>query len=82
MANSGADVVDVGGESTRPGSEPVSAQEEITRVVPVIRELSATVGIPISIDTCKAEVARAALNAGAAIVNDISGASFDPEMLR
>lgn len=80
MARDGADMIDVGGESTRPGSDPVPAQVEIDRVVPVIRELVAALEIPISIDTCKAEVARAALDAGASVVNDISGASFDPGM--
>ena len=80
MAQQGADVIDVGGESTRPGSEPVPAQVEIDRVVPVIRGIVAALEVPISVDTCKAEVARAALDAGASIVNDISGASFDSDM--
>ena len=77
MAREGADLIDVGGESTRPGAEPVPAEEERERVVPVIKRLSAEVDVPISIDTTKAEVARAALDAGAAIVNDVS-AGRDP----
>ena len=75
------DIIDLGGESTRPGSGGVSAQEEIDRVEPVIRALSREGGPPISIDTKKAAVARAALEAGAVIINDISGGSADPEML-
>jgi dihydropteroate synthase len=78
MAAAGADVIDVGGESTRPGAEPVSVAEEIDRVVPVIDELEA-LGVPVSVDTRKAAVADAALSAGADIVNDVSGLS-DPEM--
>ncbi|HSE32999.1 MAG TPA: dihydropteroate synthase [Pyrinomonadaceae bacterium] len=77
MIAEGADMIDVGGESTRPGGEPVSAEEEIQRVVPVINELSKRTRIPISVDTTKSEVARAALDAGASIVNDISGLRFD-----
>jgi dihydropteroate synthase len=80
MAGDGADVIDLGGESSRPGAEPVSAEDETGRVVPVISELVQRIGVPISIDTTKADVARAALDAGASIVNDISGASFDPDM--
>ena len=80
MERDGADIIDVGGESTRPGSEPVSAEDEIERVVPVIRELSQTVSVPISIDTFKASVASEALDAGASIVNDISGSTFDRDM--
>ena len=79
MVDEGADLVDVGGESTRPGSDPVSADEERDRVAPVIQALTAKVPVPISIDTRKPAVARAALEAGALIVNDISGAR-DPEM--
>jgi dihydropteroate synthase len=75
----GADILDIGGESTRPGAEPVHAAEEIARVVPVIRELAATVRCAISIDTYKAEVAEAALAAGADIVNDVGGLR-DPAM--
>ena len=77
MIAEGADIIDVGGESTRPGGEPVSVEEEIGRVVPVIEALAARVSTPISVDTTKSEVARAALDAGAAIVNDISALRFD-----
>ncbi len=76
----GADIIDVGGESTRPGAKPVSAREEIKRVVPVIKELRQLWDGIISVDTYKAEVARAALDAGADVVNDISGMRFDEEM--
>jgi dihydropteroate synthase len=79
MAADGADVVDVGGESTRPGSDPVPAAEEIDRVVPVIRRIAEGCDVVISIDTRKAEVAAAALDAGASLVNDVSAAA-DPEM--
>ena len=80
MAAAGADVIDVGGESTRPFSDPVPAEEEIRRVVPVVAELARRVDVPISIDTTKAEVARRALAAGAAMVNDISGLELDPDL--
>jgi len=80
LAADGADMIDIGGESTRPGSDPVPLKEEITRVIPVIEALSERVSIPISIDTCKSEVARRAVEAGAHIINDISGGSFDPEL--
>ena len=76
----GADILDVGGESTRPGAQPISVEEEIRRVVPVIRALREHVDVPISIDTYKAEVARAALDAGADLVNDVWGLRMDPEM--
>ncbi len=79
MADEGADIIDVGGESTRPGSEPVSAGEERDRVVFVIETLASKSPVPISVDTRKPEVARAALEAGAVIVNDISGGR-SPEM--
>lgn len=79
MVEEGADIVDVGGESTRPGSDPVLPEEEIERVVPLIERLAGVVPIPISVDTRKAAVAKAALDAGAVIVNDIS-AGADPEM--
>ena len=69
----GADLLDVGGESSRPGAEPVSLDEELRRVVPVVEALAPRVAVPISVDTTKAEVARQALRAGASIVNDISG---------
>jgi dihydropteroate synthase len=78
----GADLVDVGGESTRPGAEPVSTDEELERVIPVIRGLAARVRVPISVDTYKAPVAAAALDAGASIVNDISGLQYDPPLAR
>jgi dihydropteroate synthase len=78
MWNQGADVVDVGGESTRPGAEPVSAIEEMSRVVPIVRDL-ADQGVVVSVDTMKAEVASAAIGAGAHIINDVS-ALTDPEM--
>ena len=80
LAQQGADIIDIGGESTRPGSRPVSAQEETERVLPVIRRLRRLVSIPLSIDTHKAAVARAALDEGVDLVNDISAFRFDPEM--
>lgn len=80
MVADGADMIDVGGESTRPGSPPVSAAEELHRVLPVIERLAGRLTVPLSIDTWKAEVARAALAAGAEVVNDISGLTFDPLM--
>ena len=81
MARDGADILDVGGESTRPYSEKISAEEELDRVIPVIKALSKDLPIPISIDTCKAEVAHQALKAGASIINDISAFRFDREMI-
>src|SRR5437879_2951846 len=81
MAAEGAQIVDVGGESTRPGAEPVSAEEELRRVVPVIEELKAKIDIPISIDTSKSEVAKAALDAGASIINDVTAGRNDEKML-
>lgn len=80
LVREGADIIDVGGESTRPGSCPVSMQEEIDRVVPVIQGLASSIEVPISIDTYKAQVAREAIYHGASIVNDISGFSFDEQM--
>lgn len=80
MAADGADILDVGGESTRPGAEAIDADEEMRRVLPVIEGLAARVPVPISIDTYKAVTARAALAAGAAIVNDISGLRYDPDL--
>jgi dihydropteroate synthase len=80
LVEDGADFIDVGGESTRPGSEPVLVEEEIRRVVPVIKALSKKVNIPISIDTYKSDTAEAALQAGAVIVNDISAMTFDAKM--
>jgi len=81
MVQAGADIIDVGGESTRPFAEPVSIAEELDRVLPAIRLIRKTSAIPISIDTTKAEVARQALAEGADIINDISALRFDPEML-
>jgi dihydropteroate synthase len=80
LAEEGADIIDIGGESTRPGAAPVSAAEETERVLPVIAALAANIDVPLSIDTTKAEVARKALAAGAEIVNDVSALRFDPEM--
>jgi len=77
MAADGADVIDVGGESTRPGSIGIAADEELKRVIPVIREAAAAVGVPISVDTSKSEVAREALRSGASIVNDVTGLRGD-----
>lgn len=74
----GADIIDLGGESTRPGAEPVSADEELRRVLPVLQRLAGRLTVPLSIDTYKASVARAAAAAGATMVNDISGLRFDP----
>lgn len=82
MIEDGADIIDIGGESTRPGSSYVSADEEIRRVMPIIKELSKETDIPISIDTYKAEVADEAIKAGAQIINDISGLQADNEMAR
>ncbi|MBC7360265.1 MAG: dihydropteroate synthase [Desulfacinum sp.] len=80
LVEAGADILDIGGESTRPFSDPVPLQEELERVLPVIEELRAHTSVPISIDTTKAEVARRALEAGADILNDVSALRFDPEM--
>lgn len=80
MEQAGADIIDIGGESTRPGSDPVTAEEEISRVVPVIEGLQGRLSVPISIDTTKVKVAVAALEAGAEIVNDISAMRFEPDM--
>lgn len=82
LVEEGADFLDVGGESTRPGAAPVTLADELDRVVPVIRRLAQQTNIPISIDTSKAEVAQQALAAGARIVNDISGLRFDDDMIR
>jgi dihydropteroate synthase len=78
MEADGADLVDIGGESTRPGADPVAADEELARVLPVLRALRGRLRIPLSIDTYKADVARAAIAAGAVIVNDVSGLRRDP----
>jgi dihydropteroate synthase len=82
MEADGADLIDVGGESTRPGADAVLADEELARVLPVLRGLAGRIRIPISIDTTKASVARAAIEAGAAIVNDVSGLRYDPALAR
>jgi dihydropteroate synthase len=82
LAAQGADLLDIGGESTRPFSDPISTEEETQRIVPIIRELAKRITIPISVDTYKAEVAQAALDAGAALVNDISALGFDPGLAR
>ena len=80
MIEEGADLLDVGGESTRPGAEPVPAADEMRRVLPVIERLAGRVPVPLSIDTYKSVVARAALERGATIVNDVSGLQYDPEL--
>jgi len=81
LARQGADWIDIGGESTRPGAQPVSAEEELRRVLPVIRGLRRKLrSVPISIDTTKAEVAEQAVAAGANILNDVSGLRFDPRL--
>ncbi len=81
MEAAGADIIDIGGESTRPGAKPVALDDELQRTIPVIRQLAQRLRVPISIDTTKSEVARQALEAGAEIVNDISGLTFDSAML-
>lgn len=80
MVKDGADILDVGGESTRPGHEQISVEEEIERVVPVIEKLKQKFEVPISVDTCKSQVAEAALKAGADLVNDIWGLKYDAQM--
>lgn len=80
LVGEGAQIIDVGGESTRPGAQPVGIDEELRRVVPVVQRLAQQSDVCISVDTTKAQVARAALDAGAHIVNDISGLTFDPQM--
>jgi len=80
MEAEGADIIDVGGESTRPGAEAVSAEEELRRVIPVIEKLRASTNVAISIDTSKSEVAGAALDAGASIINDVTGGRGDEKM--
>ncbi|MGL5881545.1 MAG: dihydropteroate synthase [Xenococcaceae cyanobacterium] len=81
MLNNGVDFIDIGGQSTRPGAEQISLEEELNRVIPVIQALRQESSIPISIDTTRANVASAAIAAGADLVNDISGATFDSNML-
>jgi len=80
MVEEGADIIDIGGESTRPGSKPLELKEELRRVLPVIESLSKEVDVPISIDTYKSTVAQRAIGAGAEIINDISGLHFDPDL--
>lgn len=79
LVDQGADMIDVGGESTRPGADPVSSEEEMSRIIPVLKDISASVDVPISVDTMKASVAEAAVSAGADIINDVTGLS-DPLM--
>lgn len=81
MINNGADIIDIGGESTRPNAEVITLEEELSRVIPVITKLRQATSIPISIDTTKTKVAQAAVEAGADIVNDISSGTFDKDML-
>src|SRR5690606_10329707 len=80
MAEDGADIIDIGGESTRPGFRQISAEEELERILPVIEAVRQEVDLPLSVDTYKAEVARQALEAGAHIINDIWGFQGDPDM--
>jgi dihydropteroate synthase len=80
MVVDGADIIDIGGESTRPGAIPITLKEELARVIPVIKCLKEEINIPISIDTYKAEVARQAIEAGASMINDIGGAKLDSNM--
>ncbi len=80
MIQGGADIIDIGGQSTRPGSEEISLEEELKRVIPVIEKLRQNSSIPISIDTTRSQVAQASISAGADIVNDISGGTFDEKM--
>jgi dihydropteroate synthase len=80
MVEDGADIIDIGGESTRPGASPISLHEELARVLPIIRDLRPVIPVPISVDTYKAEVARAVLAEGADMVNDISALTFDAGM--
>ena len=82
MQRAGADLIDIGGESARPGAIGISAEEELRRILPVLRGLRRRLRIPISVDTCKVEVAQVALAAGAEMINDISGLRADPELAR
>jgi dihydropteroate synthase len=81
MAGQGADIIDIGGESTRPGSKPATVQEELARILPVLKKLVKGLSVPISVDTYKAEVAKRALEEGADMINDISGLRFDPDII-
>jgi len=82
MVEEGADIIDIGGESTRPGSKPLELEEELRRVIPVIKSIAKEVNVPISIDTYKSTVAQKAIEAGAQIINDISGLHFDPNLAK
>jgi len=82
MEREGADLIDVGGESTRPGADPVPAGEELARILPVLEGLAGRLRVPISVDTYKAGVASAALDAGASLINDVSGLRFEPALAR
>src|SRR4028118_761430 len=81
LVEAGADIIDVGGQSTRPNAEQVSVEEELNRVLPIVKQLRSLLSIPISVDTTQATVAQKAIEAGADMVNDISGGTFDPNML-
>jgi dihydropteroate synthase len=81
LVNAGADIIDIGGQSTRPGAEQVTLEEELERVLSVLQVLRPRISVPISVDTTRAAVAKASVAAGADIINDISGGTFDPEML-
>jgi dihydropteroate synthase len=82
MAAAGADIIDIGGESSRPGALPVTEEEELRRIIPLLERLSAELTVPLSVDTYKSSVARKALEAGAAVINDISGLRFSPDMAK
>ncbi|BAY60290.1 dihydropteroate synthase [Calothrix brevissima NIES-22] len=81
LVAAGADIIDVGGQSTRPGAEQITLEEELHRVLPVVQALRSEIDLPISVDTTRAEVAKASVAAGADLINDISGGTFDPQML-
>jgi dihydropteroate synthase len=82
MAAAGADIIDIGGESSRPGALPVTEEEELRRIIPLLERLSAELTVPLSVDTYKSSVARRALEAGASVINDISGLRFSPDMAK
>jgi len=82
MVEEGADIIDIGGESTRPGAEPVSHEQEVLRIIPVIKAMKEQIDIPISVDTYRANTAYAALSAGADMVNDVWGLKHDPDMMK
>ncbi len=81
LVEGGADIIDIGGQSTRPGAEQVSVEQELNRVLPVVEAVRSQLDVPISVDTTRASVAKAAVEVGADLVNDISGGTFDPDML-